>query len=57
MDYGRPRSRSPRQVDGIIGFELFNNFVVEIDYAASRLRVFDHKNYQHSGKGKINVKQ
>ena len=41
------------RVDGILGFEFFNNFIVEIDYEASRLRVFDPKKYRHDGKGKI----
>ena len=42
-----------RRVDGILGFDFFNNFIVEIDYAASRLRVFDPESYQHDGTGEV----
>ena len=37
--------------DGIIGFELFNSAVVEIDYKMRLLNIFGAKSYQYSGKG------
>ena len=42
----------PRIVlEGILGKEFFGRFVVEIDYAARRLNVFDPGSYQYVGKG------
>jgi hypothetical protein len=47
-----------RAVDGILGFEIFHSFVVEIDYAARRLKLFDPVGYRYQGRGEsipINV--
>ncbi len=41
-----------RKIDGILGIDLFLNFVVEIDYAASRLRVYDNETFRYDGRGK-----
>ena len=38
-------------LDGILGKEFFASFVVEIDYAARRLDVFDPGGYKYGGKG------
>jgi hypothetical protein len=40
-----------RAVDGILGFDLFQRFVVEIDYAARRLRLFETADYLYQGAG------
>lgn len=38
-------------IDGILGYEFFKTFVVEIDYAARRINLHDPKSYQYSGQG------
>ena len=40
-----------RAVDGILGFDLFHRFVIEIDYDARRLKLFDPGNYLYQGAG------
>src|SRR5437016_8843235 len=40
-----------RVVDGILGHNFFSRFVVEIDYAARTLNVYDPKTFQYSGTG------
>jgi Aspartyl protease len=40
-----------RPVDGVLGAELFDRWVVEIDYPARRIRLFDPKRYQYQGNG------
>lgn len=39
-----------RTVDGILGFDLFQRFVVEIDYDARRLRLFETADYLYQGR-------
>src|SRR5882762_2399438 len=40
-----------RAVDGILGHNFFSRFVVEIDYAARTINVYDPKSFQYSGTG------
>lgn len=40
-----------REFSGIIGADLFEQFVVEVDYAEQSLRLFDPKTYRYQGKG------
>jgi hypothetical protein len=40
-----------RAVDGILGFDIFHRYVVEIDYDARRLRLFDAAGYLYQGRG------
>jgi hypothetical protein len=40
-----------RKVDGILGAEFFHEFVVEIDYAARLIHVYDPAGYKYQGKG------
>lgn len=42
-----------RRVDGIVGFEFFDRHVVEIDYDANVIRLFDPKSYNYSGSGEV----
>ncbi len=42
-----------RKVDGIIGYEFFDRYVVEIDYDANVVRLFEPKTYEYSGHGEI----
>ncbi len=40
-----------RPVDGILGYEIFNRFVVEIDYISRIVTLHDPKSYKDSGSG------
>src|SRR6266478_8056137 len=40
-----------RVVDGILGHDFFSRFVVEIDYAARVINVYEPKSFQYSGTG------
>ena len=40
-----------RKIDGIIGYDLLHNFVVEIDYNAMEFHVFNFDDYKYSGDG------
>jgi Aspartyl protease/PDZ domain len=42
-----------RPVDGILGYDIFRRYVVEIDYAANRLRLHDPTEYRDAGEGDI----
>ncbi len=42
-----------RKVDGIIGYDFFDRYVVEIDYDANIVRLFEPKTYNYSGNGEI----
>lgn len=45
--------RVGRAVDGILGYDIFKNFVVEIDYAAQLINLYEPKSYQYKGSGEI----
>ncbi len=49
---GTKQSGAKREVDGILGKEFFDKFVVEIDYAQRLLNVYDRSTYKYSGSGK-----
>lgn len=40
-----------QSIDGVLGDEFFRLFVVEIDYAAKSINLFDPKSYRYQGKG------
>jgi hypothetical protein len=40
-----------RPISGIIGYELFEQLVVELDYARQTLRLFNPKTYRYRGNG------
>jgi hypothetical protein len=42
-----------KPVDGIIGVGFFRSFVVEIDYAARLINLYDPLTYKYEGKGEI----
>ncbi|MGB7923142.1 MAG: aspartyl protease family protein [Pyrinomonadaceae bacterium] len=42
-----------KSFSGIIGYELFDRFVVEVDYAARTINLYEPKNYRYSGSGEI----
>jgi Aspartyl protease/PDZ domain len=45
--------REGRRIDGILGYDFISRFVVEIDYASRKITLYDHKNYNYTGKGEI----
>lgn len=57
-EYGRgiflsdPQTFGPRRkLDGILGAELFHNCVVEIDYPARLINIYQRGSYKYNGKG------
>ena len=42
-----------RPVDGILGYDVFRHYVVEIDYAANTVRLHDPTEYRYAGRGDI----
>jgi Aspartyl protease/PDZ domain len=40
-----------RRVFGILGYELFNRYVVELDHAARTIKLYDPKDYTYAGPG------
>jgi Aspartyl protease/PDZ domain len=40
-----------RSVDGLVGLDLFLNYVVEIDYARQKLKLYDPQSYAYAGSG------
>jgi predicted aspartyl protease len=42
-----------RPVDGILGYDIFRRYVVEIDYVANRVRLHDPTEDSHNGQGDI----
>jgi len=53
IDLGTIETLAGRRLDGLVGVHLFHNFVVEIDYAARRVNLFDPQNYRYSGSGEV----
>jgi predicted aspartyl protease len=42
-----------RPVDGILGYDIFRRYVVEIDYAANTVRLHEPAKYQYGGSGNV----
>jgi hypothetical protein len=42
-----------RKIPVILGYDLFSRFVVEIDYAAKYINLFDPQSYRYRGSGEI----
>lgn len=40
-----------REVDGVLGYDVFKNFVVVIDYAAQRINLYEASSYKYRGAG------
>lgn len=39
------------RIDGVLGYEFFTSFTIEIDYEAQILRLYDKNKFAYSGKG------
>jgi aspartyl protease/PDZ domain-containing protein len=46
-------SLAGRPLDGLVGFDLFTRYVVELDYFAGRIVLHDPRTYRYSGPGEI----
>ncbi|MDP9161473.1 MAG: aspartyl protease family protein [Acidobacteriota bacterium] len=42
-----------QRVDGILGYEIFDRFVVEIDYASKIVTFYEPQSYNYSGRGEV----
>lgn len=42
-----------RRIDGIIGYNFFNSFIVEIDYEHSLVHLYDPATYEYTGNGTV----
>jgi len=42
-----------QKVDGILGYEIFNRFVIEIDYASKFVTFYEPQSYKYSGRGEV----
>lgn len=51
IDLSSTKSQIGRQIEGLIGYDFFEKFIVEIDYEANLIRLFDPKTYRYSGVG------
>lgn len=46
-------ARFGRRVDGVIGYDFLKLFVVEVDYAAKTLNLYDPASYEYEGAGEV----
>ena len=53
IDLSTIETLAGRRLDGLVGVSLFHKFIVEIDYAAQRVNLFDPRNYRYSGTGEV----
>jgi len=51
IDLSTHQSQIGREVEGLVGFDFFEKFIVEIDYESKVIRLFDPKTYHYSGVG------
>lgn len=51
IDLSAHKSQIGRELEGLIGFDFFEKFIVEIDYESRVIRLFDPKTYHYSGVG------
>jgi hypothetical protein len=51
-DDQKDRNVFSKTMDGILGKGFFDSFVVEIDYTARKINLYDPKDYKYKGKGK-----
>jgi hypothetical protein len=51
IDMSAHKSQIGREVEGLVGFDFFEKFIVEVDYESKVIRLFDPKTYRYSGGG------
>jgi hypothetical protein len=42
-----------REIDGILGYDFISRFVTVVDYDNRKLHLFDRKDYEYTGQGKV----
>ena len=53
-DFFQPLENSfGREFDGVLGYNFFSRFVVEIDYAQQIINLYDPTNYRYAGSGEV----
>ena len=52
-NYGDFEKHEGREVDGTLGVNFFHKYVVEIDYAAKKLSIYDPASFVYSGAGAV----
>ena len=48
-----PSSSIGRRYDGVLGYDFLAGFVVELDFQAGRMSLYDPGTYAYSGKGQV----
>jgi len=51
LDLSRLPPREGHRMDGILGYDFINRFVVAIDYAKQELRLYDARDFKYDGPG------
>jgi len=51
VDLSAHKSQIGREAEGLVGYDFFEKFVIEIDYESKVMRLFDPKTYLYSGPG------
>ncbi|MGD0508018.1 MAG: aspartyl protease family protein [Terriglobales bacterium] len=51
IDLSAHKSQIGREIQGLVGFDFFEKFIVEIDYESKVIRLFDPKAYRYLGSG------
>jgi hypothetical protein len=51
IDLSAHKSQIGRESEGLVGYDFFEKFVVEIDYESRVMRLFDPRTYHYSGVG------
>jgi hypothetical protein len=51
IDLSNNRSQIGREIEGLVGYDFFEKFIVEIDYEAKIIRLFDPRTYRYTGVG------
>jgi hypothetical protein len=51
IDLSAHKPQIGREAEGLVGYDFFEKFVVEIDYESKVMRLFDPKTYHYSGVG------
>jgi hypothetical protein len=52
-DYGDFEKHEGRKVEGTVGVNFFHKYVVQIDYAAKQLSIYDPGAFEYSGAGSV----
>jgi hypothetical protein len=51
IDLSAHKLQIGREIEGLVGFDFFEKFIVEIDYESKVIRLFDPKTYRYLGSG------